>query len=214
MLDCPGTNNSITCSISENNFVVSGLTKSAVKEITTINSSNICTPNWTCNSWSSCTNGLQTTTCTDSNNCNSTLGKPSESQTCACTPQWSCSNWTPAECPKNETQTRICTDINNCNTNQGKNSEKQFCAYVSKVNSKLILILVGIAVLLILGIIIYFVMKGSDQTGSSGGGIITTKPQIPPMQMPTNPYPIQGPFPSQQIPPPPSQNPNDYRAPM
>ena len=41
-----------------------------------------CTPNWQCGSWSSCLNGQQTRTCTDSNNCGIITGKPTESQTC------------------------------------------------------------------------------------------------------------------------------------
>jgi hypothetical protein len=35
-----------------------------------------CTPNWQCTAWSSCTNSQQTRTCTDSNNCGVTTGKP------------------------------------------------------------------------------------------------------------------------------------------
>jgi len=45
-------------------------------------SCNVCTPSWTCGSWSSCSSGTQTRTCTDSNNCGVTTGKPSTSQSC------------------------------------------------------------------------------------------------------------------------------------
>jgi hypothetical protein len=42
-----------------------------------------CVPNWNCGSWTECSkSGTQTRTCTDSNNCGTTLGKPSETQTC------------------------------------------------------------------------------------------------------------------------------------
>ena len=41
-----------------------------------------CTPNWTCTSWGSCDGYQQTRTCTDTNNCGVTTGKPSESQSC------------------------------------------------------------------------------------------------------------------------------------
>jgi hypothetical protein len=47
-----------------------------------------CAPNWSCTSWSSCTNSQQTRTCTDLNNCGVTTNKPSQTQGCsvACTP--------------------------------------------------------------------------------------------------------------------------------
>ena len=41
-----------------------------------------CTPSWTCTSWSSCSSGSQTRTCTDSNNCGTNTGKPVTSQSC------------------------------------------------------------------------------------------------------------------------------------
>lgn len=44
---------------------------------------NICNPNWKCSSWSECSSsGTQTRTCTDSNDCWTNSGKPSETQTC------------------------------------------------------------------------------------------------------------------------------------
>ncbi len=42
----------------------------------------LCTENWNCNNWSSCNNGQQTRTCTDSNNCGTTNNKPSLSKAC------------------------------------------------------------------------------------------------------------------------------------
>ncbi len=42
-----------------------------------------CSPNWTCSAWSTCgCNNTQTRTCTDSNGCGTTAGKPSVSQGC------------------------------------------------------------------------------------------------------------------------------------
>jgi hypothetical protein len=41
-----------------------------------------CTPNWQCNAWTSCSGSLQTRTCSDTNNCGITTGKPIESQSC------------------------------------------------------------------------------------------------------------------------------------
>ncbi len=41
-----------------------------------------CTESWSCSSWSSCINGQQTRTCTDTNNCGTTLSRPPLSQSC------------------------------------------------------------------------------------------------------------------------------------
>ncbi len=41
-----------------------------------------CVPNWDCTSWSSCSGGTQTRTCTDLNSCGVDTGKPSESKSC------------------------------------------------------------------------------------------------------------------------------------
>ncbi|OGI12633.1 hypothetical protein A3K64_03450 [Candidatus Micrarchaeota archaeon RBG_16_36_9] len=41
-----------------------------------------CTEVWSCSEWSSCSGGTQTRTCTDLNNCNTTLYKPEISQSC------------------------------------------------------------------------------------------------------------------------------------
>ncbi|NIM47036.1 MAG: PGF-pre-PGF domain-containing protein [Candidatus Aenigmarchaeota archaeon] len=41
-----------------------------------------CKESWSCTGWSSCINNQQTRTCTDSNNCGTTVKKPAESQIC------------------------------------------------------------------------------------------------------------------------------------
>lgn len=41
-----------------------------------------CKEDWKCDSWSNCENGQQTITCLDSNNCETTLSKPLETQSC------------------------------------------------------------------------------------------------------------------------------------
>lgn len=41
-----------------------------------------CVEDWKCNDWSSCVNSQQTRTCTDANDCGTTLNKPVEAQTC------------------------------------------------------------------------------------------------------------------------------------
>ena len=85
-----------------------------------------CTPNWQCSEWSACVSGQQTKTCTDSNNCGVTTGKPVESQACTatCTPNWQCSVWSACA---NSLQTRTCPDTNNCGVTTGKPAESQAC---------------------------------------------------------------------------------------
>lgn len=41
-----------------------------------------CIPQWTCTDWGACANGRQSRTCTDTNACGSTSGKPAEGQDC------------------------------------------------------------------------------------------------------------------------------------
>ncbi len=57
----------------------------------TTTSPTVCVPNWNCGSWGICTNGQQTKTCTDGNNCGVTTGRPSLTQTCtvSTTPNYS-----------------------------------------------------------------------------------------------------------------------------
>jgi hypothetical protein len=43
---------------------------------------NSCTPNWSCNGWSSCVSGSQIRVCTDLNSCNNSTGKPVEMISC------------------------------------------------------------------------------------------------------------------------------------
>jgi len=64
---------------------ISGLPDIGAQEYT----GTTCNPNWVCtgwSSWSACVNDLQsrTRTCTDSNDCGTTSGKPSESETQSC----------------------------------------------------------------------------------------------------------------------------------
>lgn len=198
LLNCPGNNSFISCNITEGKYIISGLTHSAVKETFSLGSSS-CTPNWTCSSWSLCSAGQQTRTCTDLNNCNNfppLNNNPAESQTCLCIPQWDCSAFLPVECPKNQTQTRTCTDLNNCNSNQGKLPEKQTCTYTAKINFKIIIVIILVILALLATIVIaYFIMKNVNKAKSSKEDVIIAKPQIPPAQMPMNPYPMQKPLP-------------------
>lgn len=97
----------------------------------------LCTQNWQCTSWGVCSNGVQTRTCTDANNCGITANKPVVSQSCTtnstCTPNWICSAWSACNVLNqtgNQTsgkQTRTCTDSNACGTLAGKPVESQGC---------------------------------------------------------------------------------------
>ena len=85
-----------------------------------------CTPNWQCSAWSACTNGQQTSTCTDSNNCGITTNKPATTRSCSstCTPNWNCTVW--GMCTNGQ-QTKTCPDTNNCGVTTGKPAESQAC---------------------------------------------------------------------------------------
>ncbi len=50
--------------------------------ITVLDGLASCTPNWTCADWSTCSNSLQTRTCTDQNACGTDTGRPSQAQAC------------------------------------------------------------------------------------------------------------------------------------
>jgi len=62
-------------------IIFSNLTLAAV-EITIEYGEEACIENWDCTDWSACVDGSQTRTCTDSNNCGTTINKPGESRSC------------------------------------------------------------------------------------------------------------------------------------
>ncbi|MBI4150809.1 thrombospondin type-1 domain-containing protein [Candidatus Woesearchaeota archaeon] len=102
-----------------------------------------CTPAWNCgawSSWSTCANGQETRmkTCTDTNGCQSTTGKPAttESRACgdnipSCTESWTCGAWSSWSTCESSTQsrTRTCTDSSACGTSYDRpdTSESQSC---------------------------------------------------------------------------------------
>jgi hypothetical protein len=67
--------------------------------------SNPCTPNWQCSGFGICTNYLQTQTCSDLNNCNTTSGEPSLTQSCTVTTPTSTPILTPAVTQQSTNQT-------------------------------------------------------------------------------------------------------------
>ena len=75
-----------------------------------------CTENWQCSSWGSCSNDNQTRTCTDLNNCGTTIQKPAIFKSCGCEERWQC-NW---DICKNGYSNPVCTDLNNCGSENNK----------------------------------------------------------------------------------------------
>ena len=112
-------------------YLVSGLNHSGIRE-------HICQESWSCSSWSSCSNSIQTRTCTDSNNCGTEINKPALSQSCSvgtssgggggssriCKENWSCSEW--EGCSKG-IEKRVCSDLNKCGTKKSKPEENRTC---------------------------------------------------------------------------------------
>lgn len=191
LLDCPDTSSGFGCSISGDYFIVTGLDHSAVEEFAE-GTSTACTPNWDCTDWSTCTNGQQTKTCTDLNFCNTTSGKPPESQSCGdtCTTVWNCTAWAPSTCPRNQTQTRFCTDNNNC---QSDKSETRTCEFKSHT---LLIIIIVVGVLLAGALItLFYLMKNKPQaTPSSNLAPPSVIQQPPPPTQGQDPFNYQQPF--------------------
>jgi len=94
-------------------------------------SQTACTESWECTSWSSCTSGEQTRTCTDNNNCGTTSTKPAETQSCTegCEEDWECTVW--SECEEEGYKTRTCTDDSGCGTTEDKPAESASCGVTS-----------------------------------------------------------------------------------
>jgi hypothetical protein len=125
-----------------------------------------CDENWICTDWSSCLGGTQTRTCTDANNCGTTVNKSVVSQTCTvpCTEDWSCTDW--SECV-DSLRTRTCTDLKNCGTTVSKPAESEGCVVVSTpptITGQFLGLttadwLTAISVGIILALILLFILK-------------------------------------------------------
>lgn len=91
-----------------------------------------CTEQWKCSLWRACSNGTQTRSCDDLNDCGTTNNKPNLTKTCyvqplpgnPCTENWQCSDWSACI---NNLFTRTCTDANNCGTINDKPTESLAC---------------------------------------------------------------------------------------
>lgn len=210
LINCPGDSDGYSCTITNNTFKITGLEHSAIREII----STTCSTNWSCSTWSNCTNLVKSRTCTDINNCDTTSEKPALTEACvptevlkSCVSNWTCTNWSTCT---DGFQIRTCTDKNNCNTKTNKPQEKQEC---TKKNYLLwILILFGIIILIVI-IILVIKMFSDKQPPATQPPIQNQQPPQPPfqqqMQIPqerqipippiVQPYPTQ-PRPIQQYP--------------
>ncbi len=94
---------------------------------------SICTENWTCENWSSCSKGNQTRVCIDLTHCGTTKSKPSIIQSCVavetCIEEWNCTNW--SLCVSGN-KTRTCIDSANCGTTKIKPSERDSCENIGE----------------------------------------------------------------------------------
>jgi hypothetical protein len=156
LINCDGSSQSgFVCGKTGSTFTISGLMHSGVQEY----SNGSCLPDWDCTAWSECSDDEKTRVCTDSNQCNSTSGRPPEIEECeSCLPDWDCTAWSPTKCPKDKEQTRICTDLNDCGTNEGKLDEEKSCIYKSNIWIWVWIIL-GIILLVGVVLLIIFFMK-------------------------------------------------------
>jgi len=103
--------------------------QSAISNVAT--KTTTCTEAWSCGSWSTCTSGTQSRTCSDLNNCGTTVNRPATSQSCsseppppACQEDWSCGDWTACS---NSQQTRTCTDRNDCGSQDDRPGTSRSC---------------------------------------------------------------------------------------
>jgi len=163
LISCPGESDDedVTCEIDGDFLVISGLKNSGVTEYDADYIPPTCTESWSYGAWSVCSNGQQTRTATDANDCGTTIGRQEIAQTCStqpppeiCTPEWDCPDWNEIECPDSGTKTRTCTNSNSCGTNSNK-QESRTCTQ-PKSNTTLIIILI-IGILLALGAIVLVV---------------------------------------------------------
>lgn len=114
-----------------------------------------CTANWTCTDWSPCTNSQQIRSCVDQNLCETTIGRPIETKTCAeCIPNWDCTEWLPEECSKDRLQTRTCTDQNSCGINNDRPIETKYCDLKTNLSWLYALLVILLVFMIIIDILL------------------------------------------------------------
>jgi len=181
LVDCPGSDGNLKCSINGSYFVVSGLTRSIVMEWLKDVEDVTCQTNWSCTLWSSCSNGNMSRICTDKSYCNVTVDKPAIIQSCSvsvCNVNWNCSNWGPEKCPSSLTQTRTCKDLSFCNVSSGKPPISRTCEMEKKSWTPIIVI--AIVILLLIIVVIVMIMKFKGKKDDSSYVNIQNMPRSPP----------------------------------
>ena len=157
----------------------------------TIDTSQACTSNWTCD-WSTCTNSTQSqVNCVDSNSCSGATA-PTGTQACvSCINNWNCTTWTPTACASGSNQTRICTDLSGC---AEPSTESRTCVITSASNANasgnsifsssfLFFAILGIIILSITGVAFALIrMKKKSASSNSGddSGYKSYTPRGPP----------------------------------
>ena len=119
-----GKDNNAGCKVSgvfDNFIVING----------TIKNADVCSPDWNCGVWSSCTDSLQTRTCTDDNNCGIETGKPVESRSCSANDP--CAN---KDCGDNNDCTSDSCSQGNCINTPINCPTGQVCSRGSCVNAR------------------------------------------------------------------------------
>ena|SRR3990167_6890887 len=98
-----------------------------------------CTPNWVCGGWSSCSNDIQTRSCSDVNNCSDLTNKPSLTQSCTSAPI--CTQEAGQLC--NPTTKQLIGYTDGCQKsdylNQGYTADLSICSQTSCVTNSLLL---------------------------------------------------------------------------
>ena len=81
---CTGFNANCSNSFSQIGTQIANLAVTFGSQVKTTNcsASVICSPNWQCGSWGTCTNSQQTRTCSDQNSCGTSNGQPLLTQSC------------------------------------------------------------------------------------------------------------------------------------
>ena len=197
-IGCPDINEGFSCSLSGSYYKISGLMNSGAIEMSrNSNPPSRCIPDWTCTSWSACSNNQQVRTCIDNNLCNTLLNKPSVNKSCnaSCNPDWTCTSW--SACSNNQ-QTRTCTDKNGCNSTN-RPSETQACQGSGSGGSDddldeeepggmrwgIIIILIFGIITGIIGVLIYVFLRNNKNNSPSPiieglGSSIPVSPSGPP----------------------------------
>jgi len=94
-----------------------------------------CFEDWDCPDWEDIDcpeSGIKTRTCTDLNDCGTTISRPDLATSCTyiCNEDWDCPDWEDIDCPSSGIKVRTCTDDNNCGTTNQRPPITTTCTYI------------------------------------------------------------------------------------